>query len=56
MSLAHHHHHAAPAAAAAAGSGGLNTTAFRATVHCLSGCAVGEVLGMAWGPTPHRSP
>ena len=32
---------------------GLNRTAFRATLHCLSGCAVGEVLGMvlgtAWG-------
>jgi hypothetical protein len=31
----------------------LNTIALRATVHCLSGCAVGEVLGMimgtAWG-------
>jgi hypothetical protein len=31
----------------------LNAVALRATVHCLSGCAVGEVLGMvlgtAWG-------
>ena len=31
----------------------LNAIALRATVHCLSGCAVGEVLGMvlgtAWG-------
>ena len=31
----------------------LNAMALRATVHCLSGCAVGEVLGMvlgtAWG-------
>lgn len=24
----------------------LNKTAFRATLHCLTGCAVGEVLGM----------
>lgn len=27
----------------------LNSTAFRATLHCLSGCAVGEVLGMVIG-------
>lgn len=27
----------------------LNVTAFRATLHCLSGCAVGEVLGMVIG-------
>jgi hypothetical protein len=28
---------------------GLNTIAFWATLHCLSGCAVGEVLGMVIG-------
>src|SRR5437588_5422933 len=32
---------------------GLNRLAFSATVHCLSGCAIGEVLGMIlstwWG-------
>lgn len=27
----------------------LNRLAFSATVHCLSGCAVGEVLGMTLG-------
>ena len=31
----------------------LNRVAFQATVHCLTGCAIGEVLGMvigtAWG-------
>ncbi|MEJ5989429.1 DUF4396 domain-containing protein [Ramlibacter sp. PS3R-8] len=27
----------------------LGAVAFRATVHCLSGCAVGEVLGMVIG-------
>jgi len=27
----------------------LNRTAFSATAHCLSGCAVGEVLGMVIG-------
>ena len=26
---------------------GLNRLAFQATVHCLTGCAIGEVLGMA---------
>jgi hypothetical protein len=27
----------------------LNRVAFSATVHCLTGCAIGEVLGMAIG-------
>jgi hypothetical protein len=27
----------------------LNRTAFSATVHCLTGCAIGEVLGMIIG-------
>jgi hypothetical protein len=27
----------------------LNRTAFSATVHCLTGCAIGEVLGMVIG-------
>ena len=27
----------------------LNTVAFSATVHCLTGCAIGEVLGMVVG-------
>lgn len=33
--------------------GSLNRTAFSATAHCLTGCAIGEVLGLvlatAWG-------
>ncbi|MEZ0292249.1 MAG: DUF4396 domain-containing protein [Solirubrobacteraceae bacterium] len=29
--------------------GSLNRIAFSATVHCLTGCAVGEVLGMVIG-------
>jgi hypothetical protein len=41
----HHAHHAHPAHAAP----DLNLVAFRATLHCLSGCAVGEVLGMVIG-------
>jgi len=28
---------------------GLNSLAFSATVHCLTGCAIGEVAGMAIG-------
>jgi hypothetical protein len=47
---AHHHGHAAPV------DRGLNHTAWAATLHCLTGCAIGEVLGMVlgtywgWGP------
>ena len=33
-----HHQHAAPS--------GLTRTAVQATLHCLTGCAIGEVLGM----------
>lgn len=39
-----HAHHHAPAAADS-----LNRVAFSATVHCLTGCAIGEVLGMVIG-------
>src|SRR4051794_9013002 len=35
------HHHQSPA--------GLNRLAFSATVHCLTGCAIGEGLGMVLG-------
>ena len=38
---AHHHHHDH--------AGGLNRTAAMATLHCLSGCAIGEVAGMVLG-------
>jgi len=38
---AHAHHEEA--------SSSLNALAFAATVHCLTGCAIGEVLGMAIG-------
>jgi hypothetical protein len=30
-------------------SGSLNRVAFSATLHCLTGCAIGEVLGMVIG-------
>ena len=41
-----HHGHANMAPAAAPS---LNRTAFSATLHCLTGCAIGEVLGMVIG-------
>ena len=40
---AQHHHELAPEGSA------LTTLAFSATVHCLTGCAIGEVLGMVIG-------
>jgi Domain of unknown function (DUF4396) len=40
---AHDGHERAPA------STSLNAVAFSATVHCLTGCAIGEVLGMVIG-------
>ena len=42
--MSHHRHTAAKASAT---SPSLNRTAFDATVHCLTGCAIGEVLGLA---------
>lgn len=58
----HHHDHgrhgagSRPAVAEAPGDshalsnrGSINRTAFSATVHCLTGCAIGEVLGMVIG-------
>jgi hypothetical protein len=39
----HDHHHSAQA------GGSLNQVAWMATLHCLSGCAIGEVLGMVIG-------
>lgn len=64
MDHSHHPHgdehaHAREAAAQAHAKGlSLNRLAFSATAHCLSGCAVGEVLGMVigtalgWGTAP----
>lgn len=53
MDHAHHHHADHHGHGPHAQGPSLNTTALRATLHCLSGCAVGEVLGMvlgtAWG-------
>lgn len=58
MSHAHtpsagHGHHASHAHHAAGDGTSLNRTALVATLHCLAGCAIGEVaglvLGTAWG-------
>lgn len=46
MSHEHHHNHEPPAAPDA---GALDRLAFSATLHCLTGCAIGEVLGMVIG-------
>jgi hypothetical protein len=40
----HHHHHEMPTSGRA-----LTAVAFSATLHCLTGCAIGEVAGMAIG-------
>jgi Domain of unknown function (DUF4396) len=47
---AHHAHNAGrKPSASATGADRLTATAFWATLHCLAGCAVGEVLGMVLG-------
>jgi hypothetical protein len=45
MDQNHSHHHGAHGQAAPS----LNRTAWSATLHCLTGCAIGEVLGMVIG-------
>ena len=40
----HHHHHAMPTSGRA-----LDAVAFSATLHCLTGCALGEIAGMVIG-------
>ena len=45
--MEHHHQHGGLADHAVDQS--LNRVAFSATVHCLTGCAIGEVLGMIVG-------
>src|SRR6188768_4194239 len=39
-----HHHHAMPTEGTA-----LTSVAISATLHCLTGCAIGEIAGMAIG-------
>ena len=56
MSIQRSNAHAAPAPGGPNGPG-LTRSAIAATLHCLTGCAIGEVLGMAlatwwgWGNT-----
>jgi hypothetical protein len=45
----HHHHHEMPS-----DGGALMRVAISATLHCLTGCAIGEVLGMLIGAQQRR--
>jgi hypothetical protein len=45
----HHHHHHHGHAHHAHGSGGPLKTSAQATLHCLTGCVIGEVAGLAIG-------
>ena len=47
--MASHAHHDVEAHDTHAGPPGLTRTAISATLHCLTGCAIGEVLGMVIG-------
>ena len=59
----HHTHHGAPEPHAGhdVGHGASWATAAKATMHCLTGCAIGEILGMVigtalgWGNLPTMS-
>jgi hypothetical protein len=46
--MSHQNHHHAPSTAAS-DDVALNKLAWSATLHCLTGCAIGEVLGMVLG-------
>jgi hypothetical protein len=43
------HHHASPDQHSSHPEASLNRLALSATLHCLTGCAIGEVLGMVIG-------
>jgi hypothetical protein len=47
----HHHAETDHRNVSASDSAALNRLAFSATVHCLTGCSIGEVLGMVLGTT-----
>ena len=49
MNHAHHSQHAHHPSHARTRAQSLDRIAFSATVHCLTGCAIGEVLGMVIG-------
>src|SRR5690242_21776756 len=44
MTASHHHHHELPTS-----GGALTSVAVSATLHCLTGSAIGEIAGMAIG-------
>ncbi len=44
-----HHGHAPSRPAGSHGGGSLNAIAWMATLHCLAGCAIGEVAGLVIG-------
>lgn len=58
MTTDHAHHHSSPGEHATPDARALNRLAVTATAHCLTGCAIGEVLGLAigtalgWGNVP----
>lgn len=45
----HHRHHHTPAAAVPPDRRALNRLAWSATLHCLTGCGIGEVSGLVIG-------
>jgi hypothetical protein len=47
---AHHHHGHEQRPSSTASPSGTAALALRATLHCLTGCSIGEVLGMIIGP------
>ena len=47
--MEHQHHHPTDDHTPHGPQGSLNALALSATVHCLSGCAIGEVAGMVLG-------
>ncbi|MFO1130896.1 MAG: DUF4396 domain-containing protein [Hyphomicrobiales bacterium] len=45
----HTHHHHGASAAVQQGNAGVGRLAVQATLHCMTGCAIGEVAGMVIG-------
>jgi hypothetical protein len=49
MNHHHHEHSPQPHGGVPRAEASLNRTAWSATIHCLTGCGIGEVLGMVLG-------
>lgn len=47
--MAHEHHHSHDEHHDHSQHTSLNKTAFTATLHCMTGCSIGEIVGMALG-------